>query len=38
VNGLFERRMNVMYVSVPRAFLWQNFSKVKIFIADEVPK
>jgi hypothetical protein len=37
-NGLLERCMKIMDVSVPRALLWQNMSKVKSFIADEMPK
>ena len=37
-NGLLERCMKAMDISVPRALLWQNISKVKIFIADGVPR
>ena len=37
-NGLLERCMKTMNVSVPRALLWQNISKVKSFIADGMPK
>jgi hypothetical protein len=37
-NGLLERCMKTMDVSVPRALLWQNISKVKSFIADGMPK
>ena len=37
-NGLLERCMKAMDVSVPRALLWQNISKVKSFIADGVPR
>jgi hypothetical protein len=37
-NGLLERCMKAMDVSVPRALLWQNISKVKSFIADGIPK
>ena len=33
-NGLLERCMKAMDISVPRALLWQNISKVKSFIAD----
>jgi hypothetical protein len=33
-NGLLERCMKAMDVSVSRALLWQNISKVKSFIAD----
>ena len=31
-NGLLERCMKAMDVSVPRALLWQNISKLKIFL------
>jgi hypothetical protein len=37
-NGLLERCMKAMDISVPRALLWQNISKVKSFIADGIPK
>jgi len=37
-NGLLERCMKAMDISVPRALLWQNISKVKSLIADEVPR
>jgi len=37
-NGLLERCMKTMDVSVPRALLWQNISKVKSFIADGMPR
>ena len=37
-NGLLERCMKAMDVSVPRALLWQNISKVKSFIADGMPR
>jgi len=33
-NGLLERCMKAMDISVPRALLWQNISKVKSLIAD----
>ena len=33
-NGLLERCMKAMDVSVPRALLWQNISKVKSYIAN----
>ena len=33
-NGLLERCMKAMDVSVPRALLWQNISKLKIFLDD----
>ena len=36
-NGLLERCMKAMDISVPRALLWQNICKVKNFIADEMP-
>ena len=36
-NGLLERCMKVMDVSVPRALLWQNISKVKSYIANGIP-
>ena len=36
--GLLERCMKAMDISVPRALLWQNISKVKSFIADGVPR
>ena len=35
-NGLLERCMKAMDVSVPRAFLWQNISKLKIFLDDVI--
>ena len=35
-NGLLERCMKAMDVSVPRALLWQNISKVGSFIADGI--
>ena len=37
-NRLLERCMKAMDISVPRALLWQNISKVKSFIADGMPK
>ena len=37
-NGLLERCMKAMDISVPRALLWQNISKVKSFIANGVPR
>ena len=37
-NGLLERCMKAMDISVPRALLWQNISKVKSFIADGVSR
>ena len=37
-NALLERCMKAMDISVPRALLWQNISKVKSFIADGVPR
>jgi hypothetical protein len=37
-NGLLESCMKIMDVSVPRALLWQNISKVKSFIADGMPR
>ena len=37
-NGLLERCMEAMAISVPRALLWQNISKVKSFIADAMPR
>jgi len=33
-NGLLERCMKAMDVSVPRALLWQNISKLKFFLDD----
>ena len=36
-NGLLERCMKTMDVSVPRALLWQNISKVKSYIANAIP-
>ena len=36
--GLLERCMKAMDISVPRALLWQHISKVKSFVADEVPR
>ena len=36
-NGLLERCMKAMAISVPRALVWQNISKVKSFIADRMP-
>ena len=36
-NGLLERCMTAMDVSVPRALLWQNISKVKSYIANGIP-
>jgi hypothetical protein len=36
-NGLLERCMKAMAVSVPRALLWQNISKVKSYIANAIP-
>ncbi|MDA9983849.1 nucleotidyl transferase AbiEii/AbiGii toxin family protein [Porticoccaceae bacterium] len=35
-NGLLERCMKAMDVSVPRALLWQNISKVKSYIANGI--
>jgi hypothetical protein len=35
-NGLLERCMKAMDVSVPRALLWQNISKLKIFLNDVI--
>jgi len=35
-NGLLERCMKAMDVSVPRALLWQNISKLKIFLDDVI--
>ena len=37
-NCLLERCMKAMDISVPRALLWQNISKVKSLIADGVPR
>lgn len=37
-TGLLERCMTAMDISVPRALLWQNISKVKSFVADGVPR
>ena len=37
-NGLLERCMKAMDVSVPRALLWQKISKVKSYTADEILK
>lgn len=37
-NGLLERCMKAMDISVPRALLWQNISKVKSLIVDGVPR
>ena len=36
-NGLLERCMKAMDVSVPRALLWQNISKIKSYIANGMP-
>ena len=36
-NGLLERCMKAMDVSVPRALLWQNISTVKSYIANAIP-
>ena len=36
-NGLLEHCMKAMDVSVPRALLWQNISKVKSYIASGIP-
>ena len=36
-DGLLERCMKAMDVSVPRALLWQNISKVKSYIANGIP-
>ena len=36
-NGLRERCMKAMDVSVPRARLWQNISKVKSYLAKGIP-
>ncbi len=36
-NGLLERCMKAMDVSVPRALLWQNISKIKSYIANGIP-
>ena len=36
-NGPLERCMKAMDISVPRALLWQNISKVKSFVADGKP-
>ena len=33
-NGRLERCMRAIDISIPRALLWQNSSKVKSFIAD----
>ena len=33
-NGLLERCMKAMDVSVPRALLWQNISKLRFFLDD----
>ena len=35
-NGLLERCIKAMDVSVPRALVWQNISKLRSFIADGV--
>ena len=35
-NGLLEHCMKAMDVSVPRALLWQNISKLKIFLDDVI--
>ena len=35
-NGLLERCMKAMDVSVPRALLWQNIIKLKIFLNDVI--
>lgn len=35
-NGLLERCMKAMDVSVPRALLWQNISKLKFFLDDVI--
>ena len=35
-NGLLERCMKAMDVSVPRALLWQNISKLKSFLIDVI--
>ena len=35
-NGLLERCMKAMDVSVPRAFLWQNISKLKKLLANVI--
>lgn len=35
-NGLLERCMKAMDVSVPRALLWQNISKLKNFLDDVI--
>ena len=37
-NGLLEHCMKAMDVSVPRALLWQNISKVKSYIANGMTK
>ena len=37
-NGLLERCMKAMDVSVPRALLWQNIRKVKSYLAVGMPK
>jgi hypothetical protein len=37
-NGLLERCMKAIDISVPWALLWLNISKMKSFIADGVPK
>ena len=37
-NCLLERCMKAMDISVPRALLWQNISKVKSLIVDGVPR
>jgi hypothetical protein len=37
-NGLLERCMKAMDISVPRALFWQNISKMKSFMADGMPK
>ena len=37
-NGLLERCMKAMDISVPRALVWQNISKAKSFIADGMAK
>jgi len=37
-NGLLERCMKAMDVSVPRALLWQSISKVNSWLADGMPQ
>ena len=37
-NGLLERCMKAMDISVPRALLWQNIRKVKSYLVVGTPK